>query len=195
VFSALLDTCVLVPSLLRDVLLETAEQGVYRALWSAEILHELEYTLRDLFERDDREPDEIDAAIHRLLGHMGRAFPDALIEDWEDLEDAFDLPDRNDRHVVAAAVKGRADAVVTDNLKDFPPDRMPNGLLVQSADDFLLDALDLAPDAVMSALMTVAERTGRTGPKLSPLDIANAVERCSTVGFAAAMRRRLTAAT
>jgi len=124
VFSALLDSCVLVPSHLRDVLLETANPGVYRALWSEEILTELERTLGTLRDRRGIDGQETEAYVERLLRPMRTAFPDAVVGGWQPLVATFDLPDSNHRHVVAAAVAGRADVLVTQNLKHFPPDRL-----------------------------------------------------------------------
>lgn len=124
-FSAFLDTNVLVPNYLRDVLLEVAERGVYRALWSTEILGELEDTLLEMFNEDGRDAQESRAAVNRLRTQLGSAFPDALVEGWEPLESAYELPDPDDRHVVAAAVKGRADVIVTNNVKDFPLTNFP----------------------------------------------------------------------
>ena len=74
-FSALLDTCVLVPSRARDVLLEAASAGVYRPLWSAEILAELERTLRLLLGKRGVSPEQTDAYLARLLRQMETSFP------------------------------------------------------------------------------------------------------------------------
>jgi hypothetical protein len=93
VFSALLDTCVLVPSHLRDVLLETANRGVYRALWSEEILAELERTVRMLRAQRGNDGQETEVYIERLLRQMRTAFPDAVVEGWQPLVATFDLPD------------------------------------------------------------------------------------------------------
>jgi hypothetical protein len=68
-----------------------------------------------------------------LVDQMRQAFDDAEIEGWEGLEGTYGLADRNDEHVVAAAVVGGAGAIVTANLKDFPIDRLPSGLQVLSA--------------------------------------------------------------
>lgn len=188
-FTALLDTCVLVPSFLRDVLLEVAEAGVYRAVWSEAILDELEDALLYLFDQVGRDPQESQAAVHRLRRQMGIAFPDAVVTEWEPLEESYALPDPDDRHVLAAAVKGRADVIVTDNLKDFPNRSLPADLDAQSADEFLLYALDLQPAAVRAAVVRIAARTGRTGPALSEDEIIDAVERSGAVTFARELRR------
>lgn len=92
---------------------------------------------------------------------------------------------------MAAAGKGRADVIVTNNVKDFPPDRLPDDLLVQTADDFRLDALDLGPDAMSSAVAAVSARTGRTGPKLSVDDVTEALKRSGAVRFVEELRRRM----
>ena len=124
-FSALLDTCVLVPSRARDVLLEAASAGVYRPLWSSEILAELDRTLRLLQAERGMAAEETDAYLVRLFRQMETAFPDALVTDWESLLDTVQLPDPGDRHVVAAARAGRADVIVTDNIAAFPPGALP----------------------------------------------------------------------
>jgi hypothetical protein len=103
VFSALLDTCVLVPSRARDVLLEAASAGAYRPLWSSEILAELDRTLRLLQSKRGVSPEETDAYLTRLFRQLEAAFPDALVTGWEPLAATVQLPDPDDRHVVAAA--------------------------------------------------------------------------------------------
>jgi hypothetical protein len=183
VFSALLDTCVLVPSRARDVLLEVASTGAYRPLWISEILAELDCTLRLLQAKRGTAPEETDAYLARLFRQMETAFPDALVTDWESLVDTIQLPDLDDRHVVAAARAGRADVIVTDNLADFPPEALPAPLARQSMDEFLLDSLDLHPDLVISAIHAVAGRTGRTGPILTARDIATYLRAQSAPAF------------
>lgn len=189
-FSAQLDTCVLYPSYLRDVLLQIAQHGVYRALWSTQILEELARALRARHLDRGHDAHTADAYVVRLLEQMETAFPDAMVENWQPLVPTVTLPDPDDRHVVAAAIVGRADIIVTQNLRDFPPDALPRPLLAQNADVFLLDSLDLHPDAVISAVRTVAARTGRHGPALGPVDVITAIH--ETPGFADAIRRRLT---
>ncbi|MGO9083420.1 MAG: PIN domain-containing protein [Streptosporangiaceae bacterium] len=171
-FSALLDTCVLVPSRARDVLLEAASAGVYRPLWSSEILAELDRTLRLLQAKRGVAPEETDAYLVRLFRQMETSFPDALVTDWESLVGTVQLPDPGDHHVVAAARAGRADVIVTDNLAHFPPSALPTPLIRQSLDEFLLDSLDLYPGPVISAVHAVARRTGRSGSAMTARDIA-----------------------
>jgi hypothetical protein len=170
--SSLLDTCVLVPSRARDVLLEIASTGVYRPLWSTEILAELDRALRQLLGKRGALPEEIDAYLTRLFRQMETTFPDALVTGWESLVATVHLPDPDDRHVVAAARAGRADVIVTDNLADFPPGALPAPLFRQSLDDFLVDLVDLYPAQVVAAVHAVARRTGKSGPTMTARDVA-----------------------
>ncbi len=87
----------------------------------------------------------VDSYVGRLLAQMNRAFPDALVDGWPPLVETISLPDATDRHVVAAALSGRADVIVTENQKDFPPEELPVSMFSQTADTFLLDSLDLHP--------------------------------------------------
>jgi len=54
---------------------------------------------------------------------MREAFDDALVTGWEELENSLSLPDEDDRHVVAAAIRGGAQGIITANVKDSPPSR------------------------------------------------------------------------
>jgi hypothetical protein len=114
---------------------------------------------------------------------METTFPDALVTGWEPLVATVQLPDPDDRHVVAAAWAGRADVIVTDNLADFPPDILPAPLFRQSLDDFLLDSLDLYPAQVVAAVRAVARRTGRSGPAMTARDVASYLQTRGTPAF------------
>ena len=86
---------------------------------------------------------------------------------------------------------GCADVIVTDNTKDFPPDQLPSPLLTQTLDEFLLDSLDLHRAAVISAVVRVANRTGRCGPRLTPVDVADFLAGTSAPAFDAGVRSGL----
>jgi hypothetical protein len=84
---------------------------------------------------------------------MGQAVPDCIVEGFEPLISALQLPDPDDRHVLAAAIRAGAQTIVTFNLRDFPRERLAEyGIEAQHPDDFLLDAIDLAPDLVIEVV-------------------------------------------
>ena len=104
-FPVLLDTNVLFGAYLCDTVLRLAEAELFRPLWSAGVLDELS---RNLILRGLR-PDQVD----RRIGQMRRAFPDAMVEDYEPLVAAMTC-DPKDRHVLAAAVRANAEILVTE---------------------------------------------------------------------------------
>lgn len=108
------DACVLYPAPLRDFLLQLACEGLFRARWTHAI-HE-EWTRNLLKAHPDLNP----KALARTCQLMDRAVPNALIKGHETLIEGLALPDPDDRHVLAAAIHGRAQMIVTFNLKDFP---------------------------------------------------------------------------
>ena len=111
-FPVVLDACVLVPASLRDTLLRCAERRMYLPRWSNEILDELR---RTLLEKLGRSPEQVD----HLLNELNRHFADARVEGFKTLV-ALMTNDPGDRHVIAAAVKCGAEAIVTFNLRHFP---------------------------------------------------------------------------
>lgn len=114
-FRVLLDANVLVDAHVRDLFFRMAEAELIDVRWSAALLAE---TRRALVENLHLDPTRVD----RLLGAMNRAFPAAVIDGFEHLIDQIELPDVDDRHVLAAAVHGECDFLVTYNDKDFPDD-------------------------------------------------------------------------
>ncbi|MDR0481661.1 MAG: PIN domain-containing protein [Cellulomonadaceae bacterium] len=155
-FTVVLDACVLVPVALADTLLRLAERDLFRPIWSSQILAETRAAIRAVHPHLD--PSRIDAR----LGAMDATFTDASAHGWEPLVEGITLPDSNDRHVVAAAISGRAQAIVTRNLKDFPPVALePHGLHAIGPDDFLLDLFDLRPHTVLEVLQEQAKAMRR----------------------------------
>lgn len=118
-FTALLDTCVLWPSLQRDFLLSLAVEGLYRPVWSAVILDELEYHETAKLIKHGDTANQATERAERLVAQMRKAFNDAEVHGWEGLEGTYGLPDPDDEHVVAAAVVAGAGAIITFNFRDF----------------------------------------------------------------------------
>ncbi|MDD9715389.1 PIN domain-containing protein [Dinoroseobacter sp. PD6] len=127
----LLDACVLYPTLLRALLLSCARAGLFTPLWSPRILAEWSHAAAR------SGPDEA-ALVAGEIAILRTAFPDAEITAPNTLTDTLSLPDADDRHVLAAAVHGKADALLTANLKDFPTRTLTrHGLLRYEPDSFL----------------------------------------------------------
>jgi predicted nucleic acid-binding protein len=106
-----LDTCVIYPDALRDILLGVAARGIFAPQWSARVLEEWARAAR-------KKGAEAEA---RLIGAAMQAqFPRAMVNGWESVATRLVLPDPDDVHVLAAAIVGHADAIVTFNASDFP---------------------------------------------------------------------------
>jgi hypothetical protein len=121
---------------------------------------------------DRREqPDVAAMRARHLIGQMTAAFDDALVENWEPHEGAFGLPDRDDEHVVAAAVVGAAGAIVTENLKDFPLAKIPSHIKLLSPAEFAADTVSVSPDVALRAVQIMAARYA--APSLTTEDILN----------------------
>jgi predicted nucleic acid-binding protein len=146
-FVALYDACVLYPAPLRDLLIHLARTGLFRARWT-ERIHE-EWTRNVRKNRADIDP----AKLQRTCELINQAIPDCLITGYEDLEATLKLPDEDDRHILAAAISGRADVIVTFNLKDFPADVLkPKSIEAQHPDDFIRHLIDLHAGTVIAAV-------------------------------------------
>jgi predicted nucleic acid-binding protein len=181
-YAALLDSCVLVPNALCDSLLRFAEAGFYRPLWSRRILDEVLGAVCAIH------PDIDATRIRRRLHAMSAAFADADVIGWEAIAAGLDLPDPDDRHVLAAAIAGGAQSLVTFNLKDFPTEPLsPTGIEARHPDEFLLDQLDLFPSAALEVLINQASDMYKPASDLAGL--LNRLERCGVPDFAEAVRR------
>lgn len=190
-FSGFLDTCVLVPSALRDLLLELAERETFRPLWSDAVFDELRRTITTLQQGRGVSIEDTQGYVDRLLSVMNQAFPDARVEHWGDIIGSVSaIPDPDDRHVVAAAVLGRADVIVTFNLRDFPAKDIPGDIFSEHPDDFLLNLFGLYPDEVQDALEAIAARSGRKGPIRSVDTLLERLEKENVGAFVATVLER-----
>lgn len=183
-YSAFLDACVLVPVALADTLLRLAEVGLYRPLWSDLVLDEMVDAIGLIH------PELASGQARSRAAAMRVSFEDACVTDWEELVAGISLPDLDDRHVVAAALQGRADMIVTANMRDFPSGILdPMGLEVQHPDEFLLNQLDLDPDLTVATLHRQAAATRR--PAITTRSLLDHLGRCRAPRFAAAAAAQL----
>src|SRR5215813_13223617 len=112
--TALFDACVLYPAPLRDLLMWLALTGLFNARWTDQI-HD-EWIRNVLADRPDLKAEQLERT--RLL--MNTKVRDCLVTGYDDLIERLTLPDPDDRHVLAAAIRAGADVIVTINLRDFP---------------------------------------------------------------------------
>src|SRR4051812_1142659 len=169
-FTALLDACVLYPAPLRDLLLHVACTGLFRARWSNEI-HE-EWINALLEKRSDLKREQ----LQRTRELMDRAIPDCLVKGHMGISHALELPDPNDRHVLAAAICGKAEVIVTFNEKDFPPEALiPFDIVTQHPDEFLGHLITLDSTTVCVALK--AQRASLKKPPFSTGELLDTLER------------------
>jgi predicted nucleic acid-binding protein len=147
-YSAVLDACVLVPMALCDLLLRLAEEpALYRPLWSERILTEMTKALKTKLHRSSEE-----VAWRRQ--QMKEAFPEAMVTVPSALLKAVEcIPDKSDRHVLAAAIVAHANTIVTQNSRHFPKKCCEKyGVVCQKPDDFLIDQYHLHPQPVLDKL-------------------------------------------
>lgn len=157
-FTALIDACALASALKRNLLLTLAEAEFFRIRWSDKILDETEIAIESIL-RDKGVEDATERAA-RARKAMVTAFEEACVGDFTGMMGAVaGLPDENDRHVVAAALKTSASVIVTDNLKDFPgPVLTPLNLEARSADAFIADTIALDTGRAVAAIRRMRAR-------------------------------------
>jgi predicted nucleic acid-binding protein len=179
-YTAVLDACVLFSRLQRDVLLSLAHADLYTARWTEEIESEWTSSLKKQYP----------AAAHKIqnvVEQMREAIPDCLIVDYELFIPSIQLPDENDRHVLAAAIRGNADAIVSLNTKDFPGDVLAKfDVEVQTPDQFVLNQIMLHPPRALTAIKKMRKRWDR--PAMSASDMVDLFEKRQLPQTAAHLR-------
>jgi predicted nucleic acid-binding protein len=148
----LLDANVLYPAPLRDLLLYLAAAKLYRPLWSGDIQEEW---IRNLLVN---RPDLSETQLRKTASAMDRAFPDARVKNYKSYIGKLYLPDPEDRHVLAAAIKGRASIIATINLKDFPSQKLKiYEMEAQHPDVFIASLLKVNTQEVLAAFTAQVE--------------------------------------
>ncbi len=178
-FTALFDACVLYPAPLRDLLMWLALTDLFRARWTDRI-HE-EWIRNVLADRPDLRPEQLE----RTRQLMNTKVRDCLVTGYENLIERLTLPDQDDRHVLAAAIRAGADVIVTFNLADFPADVLSGfNIEARHPDDFVLALIDLDEETVCAAV----ERQ-RAGLKNPPKSVADHLETLRAQGLPKTAKR------
>lgn len=163
---AVLDACVLFPPSLRDILLRAAYADLYRVQLTDDILDEVE---RNLIKNAH-------LSKYKAQKHMEvirEEFPDAFVTHHRPLIEVMPNNEK-DRHVLAAAIAGRAQIIVTQNLKDFPQDALePFEVEAQSPDDFLIMLFDNYPDEMITIIKEQAKDL--RNPPMTTVEVLNSL--------------------
>jgi predicted nucleic acid-binding protein len=171
-FVVLLDANVLFPFTLRDFLVTLATTELYQAKWTDQI-HD-EWTRNLLKDRP-----KLADALPKTRALMNSAVPDCLVTGYEDLIESLELPDPDDRHVLAAAIRCAAQVIVTKNLKDFPSEVLDRfGITAQHPDEFLAHQFALRP-----SLLIRAAKEQRARWRNPPLTAEEYLDRLSAQGL------------
>lgn len=180
-FTVVYDANVLYPNTLRDLLIRIAQSGTVQAKWTNAILDEMLAALRR------NRPDIPAERLERLRDLMNKSVRDCLVTGHEPLIEGLKLPDPDDRHVLAAAIKAGAQVIVTRNLKDFPEsDLQPWDIEAKSPDAFVLDQVHLDIRAVAASVRQIAD--SRTNPPEAIEDVLIQLERDGLVESVTALR-------
>ncbi|KQN53831.1 MULTISPECIES: PIN domain-containing protein [unclassified Erwinia] len=165
-YPVVLDACVLYPARLRDLLMHLGIVGLYQPKWSSRI-HD-EWCRNLLANRVDIKPD----ALRHTVQLMNTALPDANISGFESLIERLSLPDSDDRHVLATAIRAKAEVIVTLNQRDFPSEILASyHMEALHPDEFISDLFDLN-----HALALKAVRRQRQSLRHPPLAVKEFLE-------------------
>jgi predicted nucleic acid-binding protein len=169
--AAILDANVLYPAPLRDFLLQLANLELYLPKWTDQIQNEWIRNL--LLNRSDLQR----TSLEKTRDAMNAAFPDSNVFNYEEKISSLNLPDSNDRHVLAAAISINADVIVTFNLKDFPPVYLSSyGIKAQHPDEFIDELISFDKQKCLRALYNQVQSL--KNPPKSQEDILNTLVRC-----------------
>lgn len=167
-FAAVLDTNVIYPVIIRDLLFWFAHYEMYSPKWGNHIFDEW----RDVMQRKGVSSEESEKRVQKA----NLAFPDALVQQYEGLIEYLDLPDKKDCHVLAAAIKANAPLIVSNNIKHFPEEILnKHGKKIKTADDFLTDLIDLDGEKAIEAFKEMV--LYKRNPELDEYEVLNRLKK------------------
>ena len=171
---AVLDADVLYPAPVRDILLSFADAKLFQPKWTKTIQEE--WTSNLLINR----PDITLQALARTVKLMNSAFPDAQINRYAGIINELELPDPDDRHVLAAAIKAEASHIITANTKHFPRKYIATyGIQVSNPDDYVEHLIQ--ENSVIAHVAFEAMVSRLRNPPLSYKDVLTMLEKCGLV--------------
>jgi|KBSMisStaDraftv2_1062788.scaffolds.fasta_scaffold00346_38 predicted nucleic acid-binding protein len=180
-FPVIIDACVLVQAAVRDTLLRLAERRLFICRWTDEIIDEVVGVLKN---RLQRSPEQIE----HLTSELRTYFADAWVESGYKLLVPAMSNDLKDRHVLAAAVKGGCEVIVTYNIRHFPKEALaPLDVEAMTPDEFLLGLYFLSPEIVVHELH---EQGAALKEKKSLAQVLASLEICQCQKFAALIREK-----
>ena len=183
-FTVIYDACVLYPAPLRDLMIRLARTRRFRARWTEDIHKEWIDAL--LKERPDLEQEQLE----RTAALMNKAVPGSLVTGHESLIEGLKLPDPDDRHVLAAAIRCGAAAIITTNLKDFPKDQLDTfETLAIHPDDFIMDLADL--ESELLEIVAKEQRANLANPPVEAEEFIENLERIGLPQVAAFLSKRI----
>ena len=180
-FTVIYDACVLYPAPLRDLPIRLASKGLVRARWTDRILDE---SFRNILAN---RPDLLPGSLDRTRELMNRALRDVLVTGYEGLIEGLNLPDPDDRHVLAAAIRSGAQVIVTMNLDDFPESALaPFSVEALHPDEFVIHQIDLAPGLVCSVIAEQA--AALKNPRRTVGEVLDSLRGCGLIRSVARLR-------
>ncbi len=172
--TVVLDACVLYPAPVRDILLSLANEGLFKPMWSNEIQNE--WTRNLLSNRPDLSKEVLQTTVFA----MNKAFPDSNVVNFEELINSVNLPDKNDRHVLACAIRSNSSLIITFNLKDFPdPELIKFDLKAKNPDEFISSLIEINSNATCKGFTKMVKRL--KNPPKTKIQILETLRNCGLI--------------
>jgi hypothetical protein len=169
-FTVIYDANIFFGAFRRTVMMHLAQAGIFRARWTEDIHTEWMTRLKE--QRPDLEIEK----LQKTRGYIDSAVPDCLVRNYRAIAKGLELPDENDRHVLAAAIKAAAQVIVTCNVRDFPSEILKEYEIdAQHPDDFILYQKEENPSLVTEKL-----RRCRAEFKNPPCSVEEFIQRLRT---------------